>query len=36
MENTRRAAMELNDEDRDRLAFKDLTDKENVYFTYML
>lgn len=35
-ENQRRAAMELNDVDRDKLAFKDLTDVENPYFTYML
>ena len=35
-ENKRRDALELNDEDRDRLAFKDLTDKENPYFRYVL
>jgi hypothetical protein len=26
----------LNDIDRDKFAFQDLTDKENPYFTYML
>ncbi|KAI9746315.1 MAG: hypothetical protein M1818_000026 [Claussenomyces sp. TS43310] len=35
-ENKRRTALQLNDEDRDKLAFKDLTDMENVYFTYQL
>jgi hypothetical protein len=35
-ENKRRAAMELNDVDRDKMAFQDLTDKENPYFTYVL
>jgi len=35
-ENRRRASMGLNDVDRDKLAFKDLTDVENLYFTYML
>jgi hypothetical protein len=28
--------LELNDVDRDKLAFQDLTDKENVYFKYRL
>lgn len=28
--------LELNDFDRDKLAFQDLTDKENVYFKYTL
>lgn len=35
-ENRSRAKMELNDVDRDKMAFQDLTDKENPYFTYML
>jgi cbb3-type cytochrome oxidase subunit 3 len=35
-ENKRRAALALNDVDRDKFAFHDLTDKENPYFTYML
>lgn len=36
-ENRRRAAMQLNnDDDRDKMAFQDLTDKENPYFMYML
>jgi hypothetical protein len=36
-ENKRRAALQgLNDEDRDKGAFRDLTDRENVYFTYQL
>ncbi|KAG0647144.1 putative transporter [Hyphodiscus hymeniophilus] len=35
-ENKHRANLELNDIDRDKLAFQDLTDKENPYFTYML
>ena len=26
----------VNEEERDRLAFMDLTDKENVYFRYVL
>ena len=35
-ENKQRANMELNDIDRDKMAFQDLTDKENPYFQYML
>ncbi|RDW68053.1 hypothetical protein BP6252_09449 [Coleophoma cylindrospora] len=35
-ENKRRAQLELNDVDRDKMAFQDLTDKENPYFTYVL
>ncbi|MCJ1454410.1 hypothetical protein MMC28_004763 [Mycoblastus sanguinarius] len=35
-ENKRRESLRLNEEDRDRLAFKDLTDKENPYFRYVL
>lgn len=35
-ENRRRDALQLNEEDRDRLAFNDLTDKENPYFRYVL
>lgn len=36
MENKRRSKLELNDVDRDKMAFQDLTDKENPYFRYML
>lgn len=35
-ENKKRAAMNLNDADRDKMAFQDLTDGENPYFTYVL
>ncbi|CZR57690.1 related to allantoate transport protein [Phialocephala subalpina] len=35
-ENKLRAAFEKNDIDRDKMAFQDLTDKENPYFLYML
>lgn len=35
-ENERRSKLELNDLDRDKMAFQDLTDKENPYFQYML
>ncbi len=35
-ENRRRETLELNDVDRDKSAFQDLTDKENPYFKYML
>ena len=35
-ENKRRGALELNEEERDRIAFNDLTDKENPYFVYVL
>jgi hypothetical protein len=35
-ENKKRAAMDLNDVDRDKMAFQDLTDKENPYFKYVL
>jgi hypothetical protein len=35
-ENKRRAAHMVDEEERDRLAFMDLTDKENVYFRYVL
>lgn len=35
-ENKRRSALQLNDVDRDKMAFLDLTDKENDYFQYML
>lgn len=35
-ENRRRAAQELDETERDKLAFQDLTDKENVYFRYVL
>jgi hypothetical protein len=35
-ENKRRAAMEVNEIDRNKMAFQDLTDKENPYFMYVL
>lgn len=35
-ENKRREALGLDESERDRLAFKDLTDKENSYFRYVL
>lgn len=35
-ENRRRDNLELDETERDRLAFKDLTDKENPYFRYVL
>lgn len=35
-ENRLRAGFEHNEVDRDKMAFQDLTDKENPYFTYML
>lgn len=35
-ENRQRAAIEHNDIDRDKMAFQDLTDRENPYFTYVL
>ncbi|KAJ9632481.1 hypothetical protein H2203_000886 [Taxawa tesnikishii (nom. ined.)] len=35
-ENRRRAALELDEEERDKLAFRDLTDKQNPYFRYVL
>jgi hypothetical protein len=36
-ENSKRdKRLDLNDEDRDRLAFQDLTDKENPFFRYVL
>ncbi|KAJ4288483.1 hypothetical protein N0V90_011719 [Kalmusia sp. IMI 367209] len=35
-ENKKRDSHPLNEEDRDRLAFLDLTDKENPYFRYVL
>jgi len=35
-ENKRRAALQLDDEEGDKLAFQDLTDKENPYFRYVL
>jgi hypothetical protein len=35
-ENKRRDALVGNEDERDRLAFRDLTDKENVYFRYVL
>jgi hypothetical protein len=35
-ENKRRDRLDLNEEDADRLAFRDLTDKENLHFRYVL
>jgi hypothetical protein len=35
-ENQKRARLDLNELDRDKFAFQDLTDKENPYFKYML
>lgn len=35
-ENKKRAGMRLDEGERDKLAFKDLTDKENPYFRYVL
>lgn len=35
-ENKARERLELNEEDKARLAFKDLTDKENKFFRYAL
>ncbi|CAG8214496.1 unnamed protein product [Penicillium olsonii] len=35
-ENKRRDVLELNESERDRNAFKDLTDKENLHFRYVL
>lgn len=35
-ENRRRAALQLDDAEGDKLAFQDLTDKENPYFRYVL
>jgi hypothetical protein len=34
-ENKRREALDLDESERDRLAFKDLTDRENVHFRYV-
>ncbi|KAL2815103.1 major facilitator superfamily domain-containing protein [Aspergillus granulosus] len=34
-ENKRRAALDLDESERDRLAFKDLTDRKNVHFRYV-
>ena len=35
-ENKLRSRMELDEDEKDRLAFKDLTDKENKHFRYAL
>jgi hypothetical protein len=35
-ENKRRDGLDLNQQERDRLAFQDLTDKENLHFRYVL
>jgi hypothetical protein len=35
-ENKKRGALLLDVEQRDKLAFRDLTDKENPYFRYVL
>ena len=34
-ENAKREAMDLNEDERDRLAFLDLTDRHNPYFRYV-
>lgn len=36
VENKRRESLRVDEEERDRLAFMDLTDKENPYFRYVL
>lgn len=36
VENKRRESLRVDEEERDRLAFLDLTDKENAYFRYVL
>jgi hypothetical protein len=35
-ENRKRDRLDANEDERNRLAFKDLTDKENKYFRYAL
>lgn len=35
-ENRRRDGLDMNDAERDKMAFQDLTDKENPYFRYVL
>lgn len=35
-ENRRRERLSLDDSEKNSLAFKDLTDKENPYFRYVL
>jgi hypothetical protein len=35
-ENKKRCHVDANEGEKDRLAFKDLTDKENKYFRYAL
>lgn len=35
-ENKRREQLELDEREKDRVAFKDLTDVENPYFRYVL
>lgn len=36
LENKRRESLRVDEEERDRLAFMDLTDQENPYFRYVL
>ena len=36
VENKRRESLRVDEDERDRLAFKDLTDQENLYFRYVL
>jgi hypothetical protein len=36
IENRRRAALHLDESQRDKVAFSDLTDKENPFFRYVL
>jgi hypothetical protein len=35
-ENKKRVALPVDEVERDRLAFRDLTDKQNMYFRYVL
>ncbi len=35
-ENNRRDQLDLDEAERDQLAFKDLTDKQNLFFRYAL
>ena len=36
MENRRRGALHLDENQRDKVAFSDLTDKQNPFFRYVL
>jgi hypothetical protein len=35
-ENKKRVALPVDEVERDRVAFRDLTDKQNMYFRYVL